>query len=79
MMQKLSNWINNKLGFDGLLHIVVASIITIALNMCFGIIVAVIGTSILSILKEIYDHYNGGTSDKKDLFCDLIGIIIGIL
>lgn len=79
MIQKLSNWINNKIGFDGLLHIVVASIITITLNMCFGIIVAVIGTSVLSIIKEIHDYYNEGTPDKKDLICDLIGIIIGIL
>lgn len=75
MKEKILNWV----GTDGLLHIICSVIIVSVLNVLLPLWAAVMITAIVGIGKEfIWDKWlKKGTFEKKDLLCDLIGIIIG--
>lgn len=77
MKEKILNWV----GTDGLLHIICSVIIVSVLNVLLPLWVAVMITAIVGIGKEfIWDKWlKRGTFEKKDLLCDLIGIIIGCI
>lgn len=76
-MKKILEW----LGQDGLLHIVVCSILVGALNIVMPLWMAVVITAVVGVAKEfVYDKWlKKGTFEIKDLVCDLIGILIGCL
>ena len=76
-MRKILEW----LGQDGLLHIVVCSILVSALNIVMPLWLAVVITAVVGVAKEVvYDKWlKKGTFEIKDLVCDLIGILIGCL
>ena len=76
-MKKILEW----LGQDGLLHIVVCSILVGALNIVMPLLLAVVITAVVGVAKEfVYDKWlKKGTFEIKDLVCDLIGILIGCL
>jgi hypothetical protein len=76
-MKKILEW----LGQDGLLHIVVCSILVGALNIVMPLWLAVVITAVVGVAKEfVYDKWlKKGTFEIKDLVCDLIGILIGCL
>ena len=77
MKEKILNWV----GTDGLLHIICSVIIVSVLNVLLPLWAAVLITAIVGIGKEfIWDKWlKKGTFEKKDLLCDLIGIIIGCI
>ncbi|WP_273372997.1 hypothetical protein [Alistipes megaguti] len=77
MKEKILNWV----GTDGLLHIICSVIIVSVLNVLLPLWAAVLITAIVGIGKEfIWDKWlKRGTFEKKDLLCDLIGIVIGCL
>ena len=64
---------------DKLKHIVVSAIIMVILAIFLPKWIAAIVTLSISIGKELYDKYSGkGYAEWKDLFADIIGILIGI-
>lgn len=75
------NKILNYIAQDGLLHIVLSSLIAAILCLFLPIWIAAIVTFIIGLAKElVYDLWlKKGTCELKDLICDLVGIIIGIL
>ena len=61
-------------------HIVVSAIIMVIFNLFLPTYIAAIITFVIGAGKEIYDKVtNKGCAEWKDLFADVIGIIIGIL
>lgn len=70
----------DKIGIDGYKHIVVSAILTVGLGLFLPTWVAAIVTLLIGIGKEVYDKIsNKGYAEWKDLICDLIGILIGVL
>ena len=64
---------------DKLKHIVVSAIIMVALSLVLPKWVAAMITLTIGIGKEVYDSTGKGCAEWKDIVCDLIGIIIGVL
>lgn len=61
-------------------HIVVSAIIAVTLNLFLPWWVAGLVTLTIGVGKEVYDKVSGkGCSEWKDIICDIIGILIGIL
>lgn len=79
LIDKVAFWIYGKLGADGLLHILVISIIFKILWLIFGFYLGLIITVGSGYLKELYDKRTGGKVDTKDLVADCIGISLTIL
>ena len=78
---KTVNWLQKHVGFDGLLHIVVVAFLSVLLKL-FGCPVLFCALICLAagITKELYDLISQkGTAELKDLICDVIGILIGLL
>lgn len=73
----VSYWFKEKVGIDGFIHIVVAATITALLRIFLAWWVTAIVVLILGTVKEWYDRDKTGFS-RKDLICDIIGIIIGL-
>ena len=75
------NKILNYIAQDGLLHIILSSLIAAILSLFLPIWIAAIVTFIIGLAKElIYDLLlKKGTCELKDLICDVVGIIIGII
>lgn len=61
-------------------HVVVSAIIAVALNLFLPWWVAALITLAIGVGKEVYDKVSGkGFAEWKDIICDIIGILIGIL
>ncbi len=77
MKEKILNYI----GQDGLLHILCCTVLVGVIDIVLPLWVAIIATVVIGLAKEfVWDKWLGkGTFDKKDLLCDLVGIIIGCL
>lgn len=77
MKEKILNYI----GQDGLLYILCSIVLVRVIDIFFPLWVAIIATVVIGLAKELlWDKWLGkGTFDKKDLLCDLIGIIIGCM
>lgn len=71
----------NFLGTDGLLHIVCSSFIAAVLGVFLPVHIAALVTLGVGILKElVWDlAMKRGTAQWKDVLCDVIGILIGII
>lgn len=71
----------NCIGQDGLLHIICCAVLVGVINLFAPLWVAIIATVVIGVGKEVvWDKWLGrGTFDKKDLLCDLVGILIGCL
>ena len=81
-MRKLLNILNNlynMAGYDGLKHIVLSAVFTIGFNLFLSWYLSAILVFTIGISKEIYDSIGKGCCELKDIICNLIGIIIGIL
>lgn len=77
-VDKFANWIYVSIGIDGLLHILISLILTgFIANVSIPLALAAVGS--ISLIKEVYDMKTGGVFSWKDLMCDSIGIIIGLL
>lgn len=83
-INKLMNLINivfNYFNFDGCKHIIISAILVSILKLFIPIVIATIIVLIIGIIKGlIWDKYlEKGTCELKDLYANIIGIIIGIL
>lgn len=75
-LNKLFAW----MGRDGMMHVILSALIACLLNLVLPWELAAIGTLAVGIGKELYDKRSGkGCAEMKDLICDIIGVIIGIL
>lgn len=76
----MSDWVRERIGFDGLLHIVLSAIMVGTLKHIIGALGAVAVVALIGIGKEFYDVRTGkGCAEFKDLVCDLVGIMIGVI
>lgn len=80
MKEKLEKLVET-IGQDGLLHILCSNLLVVAINLILPLWFAVVVTAIAGLGKElVWDKILGrGTCDKKDILCDIVGIIIGCL
>lgn len=83
-ISKLMNLINtvfNYFNFDGCKHIIVSVILVSILKLFIPIIAAAIVVLVIGVVKELVldKHLGKGTCELKDLYANIIGIIIGIL
>lgn len=70
------SWIGN----DGMKHIILSAILTVVAKWLLPVWVAVALVLLIGIIKEVYDKISDkGFSEWKDIICDIIGILIGIL
>lgn len=75
-LNKLFAW----MGSDGMEHVILSALIACILNIVLPWWVAAIITLAVGIGKEIYDKVSGkGCSEVKDIVCDIVGILIGIV
>ena len=82
MFTKIAEWINGKLGFDGLLHLTVCKLLVdVCTALSVPVLVAVIVTAVAALGKEfLYDRALGkGSFEKKDLIADAAGIVLGLI
>lgn len=83
-ISKLMNLINtvfNYFNFDDCKHIIVSVILVSILKLFIPIIAAAIVVLVIGVVKElVWDkHLGKGTCELKDLYTNIIGIIIGVL
>ena len=75
-LSKLFAW----MGSDGMAHVILSALICAVLNLFLPWWVAGLITLAIGVGKELYDRISGkGCSEVKDIVCDIVGIIIGIL
>lgn len=76
-------WLNaifDKLGYDGCKHIILSAILTVVGKFLLPLWVVCPLVFAIGIVKEIYDKVSGkGCAENKDMVCDIVGIIIGVL
>jgi hypothetical protein len=78
-LDKIAITIYKNLGADGLLHVIFSAILFKVLWLMFGWLLAALLTLGIGYGKEKYDAFTGGKVDRKDLWCDGLGILFGIL
>ena len=75
-LSKLFAWMGN----DGMMHVILSALISSVLNILIPWELAAMITLAVGIGKEIYDRVSGkGCSEIKDIVCDIVGILIGLL
>ena len=82
MFTEIADWINRKLGFDGLLHLLVCKLLMdVCTALSVPVLVAATVTAVAALGKEfLYDKAEGkGSFEKKDLIADAAGIILGFI
>ena len=73
----ISKWIGE--NFDKCLHFVVCLLLTMVLSMLIPVWAAGVTVLIIGIGKEVYDYFDYGKFDWKDLLADIIGIGVILL
>ena len=77
------NWINklfDLVALDGCKHIILSAIIVVVLNIFLPTWAAALIALAVGGLKEFYDYKTGsGQVQVKDIICDIVGLIIGVL
>ena len=80
MFERITTFFTERLGVDGLLHVLACKLAVDACELFMPLWAAVAVAAAAGLGKEAYDKLTGkGTPDKKDLVADAVGIIIGIL
>ena len=74
-LNKLFSW----MGEDGMAHVILSAFICAILNLFLPWWLAGSMTLLTGIAKEVYDSTGKGYAEWKDIGCNLIGILIGIL
>lgn len=68
------------LGIDGLTHIIVMTIISKMALIFLPVWVMVAVMLLVAVSKELLDRFTGqGTSEWKNFFCDVAGILIAMI
>lgn len=73
------NKLFEKAGFDGCKHIIISSVLAAVLSLIVPNIIAVVITFGIGWAKEMYDQRGHGQVQTKDIVCNFVGAIIGIL
>lgn len=81
MFEKITNWINGKVGVDGLLHILACKLIVDVCELFVPIWIAVMIAIVVALYKEFINDklMKKGTYSVKDLACNAVGIIWGLI
>ena len=75
-LNKLFAW----MGRDGMMHVILSALIACMLSLVVSAGLAAVVTLAIGIGKELYDAKSGkGCCEVKDIVCDIVGILIGIL
>ena len=75
-LNKIFAWMDS----DGMKHVILSALIACALSLVMPTGLAAVVTLAIGIGKELYDAKSGkGCCEVKDIVCDIIGILIGIL
>ena len=75
-LNKLFAWMGN----DGMMHVILSALLASVLNLFLPWELAGLITLAIGICKEIYDKRSGtGYAEVKDIVCDIVGILIGVL
>lgn len=82
-MRRICEYIGKALviaGPDGLLHFVISALLMVALGWFRPLWVGILAVLVIGVGKECYDGLSGkGTAEWKDIWCDCLGIILGLL
>lgn len=86
-MEKISDWVRERIGFDGLMHFAISAFATALIKAMAeplladkGALLAVGVVALAGIGKELYDvRTDKGCAEFKDIACDLVGIMMGVL
>ena len=77
---KYVNRILSWMGNDGMMHVILSSLIASVLSLVLSTGLSAVVTLAIGIGKELYDAKSGkGFCEVKDIVCDIVGILIGIL
>lgn len=80
MVQKISDWVRERIGLDGLMHFAICALMACCLKFIVGAILAAAIVCFIGMTKEIYDKKSGeGFAEIKDVLCNFVGIIVGVL
>lgn len=86
MVQKISDWVRERIGLDGLLHFAVCAILTAMIKAMAEPLLeekgafSVAVVSMIGIGKEIWDRRTGkGCAEFKDFACNVVGVMIGVI
>ena len=81
MFTKIADWINKKLGFDGLLHLTACKLAVDACETVMPLALAVMVAAFLALYKEyVHDRLmKKGSFGRKDLVADAAGIVLGLI
>lgn len=75
-LNKLFAWMGN----DGMMHVILSALIASVLRLVLPTGLAAVVTLAIGIAKELYDAKSGkGCCEVKDIVCDIVGILIGVL
>lgn len=68
------------MGADGMMHFIVSSVISALLNTLVGVFPSIVITLTIGIAKEVYDRISKkGSAEWKDVVCDILGMLVGVL
>lgn len=68
------------IALDGCKHIILSAVMTVVLNIFLPTWAAALIALAVGGLKEYYDYKSGtGQVQVKDVVCDVIGVLIGVL
>ena len=81
MFEKITKWINDKVGVDGLLHILICKLIVDVCQLFVPILIAVLVAIVIALYKEFINDklMKKGTYSVKDLICNAVGIVLGLI
>jgi hypothetical protein len=77
---KYINKLFDYVAIDGCKHIILSAVMTVVLNLFLPTWAAAFIALAVGGLKEYYDYKSGtGQVQVKDVVCDVIGVLIGVL
>ena len=81
MFEKITKWINDKVGVDGLLHILICKLIVDICQLFVPIWIAILIAVVFALYKEFINDklMKKGTYSVKDLICNAVGIVLGLI
>lgn len=68
------------IALDGCKHIILSAVMAVVLNIFLPTLAAALIALAVGGLKEYYDYKSGtGQVQVKDIICDIVGLLIGVL
>lgn len=81
MFERITTFFTEKLGVDGLLHVLACKLAVDACELFMPLWAAVLVAVLCGLAKEfVYDRWmKKGTFDRRDFLADGIGIALGLI